>query len=398
MPLPGELSGTSYQVRVTLRQLAVKSGIHVVLPVADRMCGFSFEGRPTGGIFTGIGLVNGNEAQDVPGVVMGKQVNDAEPHQLELTVLLDGANATITTTLDGKSLSDWTGPTAALSQHKAWATTEPGALALGTTANGWAVSEVKVKRLVEAIQSPMNKKSPAASQPEAPPRAAPVATAQPPLIETLSRAGRYAEAAQATREFIKSGGAEFESGTHLAASNNAILAVTLLAAGDRDGYRAACAEAASRFKNTANPHEAEQIAKSCLLASDSGVEPAILDALLSTAQSRLKFSDAHWVQLINALAEYRLGHWDTAADWATKMRANPNAPERGTAAAAAVLAMAEHQRKHPAEAAKALDAAQTVIAANWPAGTEGPWYAWLIADLLAKEAAALLPAPKSEEK
>ena len=62
---------------------------------------------------------------------------------------LNGENATITTTLDGKPLYEWTGPTAALSQHPSWvaATTEPGALALGTYAGGWAVSEVKLKRL-----------------------------------------------------------------------------------------------------------------------------------------------------------------------------------------------------------------------------------------------------------
>ncbi len=64
-----------------------------------------------------------------------------------MTVRLNGANATITTTLDGKPLYAWTGPTAALSQFKPWATTEPGALALRTHADGWAVSEVKVKRL-----------------------------------------------------------------------------------------------------------------------------------------------------------------------------------------------------------------------------------------------------------
>ncbi len=53
----------------------------------------------------------------------------------------------ITATLVGKPLYEWTGPTAALSQVKPWATTEPGALALGTSASGWAVSEVKLKRL-----------------------------------------------------------------------------------------------------------------------------------------------------------------------------------------------------------------------------------------------------------
>lgn len=112
------------------------------------MCGFEFEGRPSSaGIYTGLILVNGKYGKDLPGVVEGKQMNDTELHELEVTVRIDGANATITTTLDTRPLYEWTGPTAALSHHKAWATTEPGALALGTVASGWAVSEVKVKRL-----------------------------------------------------------------------------------------------------------------------------------------------------------------------------------------------------------------------------------------------------------
>jgi serine/threonine protein kinase len=166
-----------------------------------------------------------------------------------------------------------------------------------------------------------------------------------------------------------------------------ILAATLLAAGDHDGYRAACAEAVNRFRNTTDAGNAERVAKACLLAPNSGVDTAALAALLATAQSS---PTRHWVQLLNALAEYRLGHWDTAADWATQMRANPEAPDRGTAAAAAILAMAEHQRKHPAEARAALNTAKTAIAAHWPAGTEANWHAWLIADLLAKQAEALL--------
>jgi len=148
LPLPAEVSGTSYRLRVKLRKVAEKGVFHIVLPVADRMCGFELERRPSSSNFyTGLSLVNGKWGPDLPGVVEGKQVNDTAPHDLELTVRLDGANATITTTLDGQPLYEWTGPTAALSQHKAWATTEPGALALGTYAGGWAVSEVELKRL-----------------------------------------------------------------------------------------------------------------------------------------------------------------------------------------------------------------------------------------------------------
>ncbi|MBK8038248.1 MAG: protein kinase [Verrucomicrobiaceae bacterium] len=147
LPLPAEVSGISYTVRLKLRQLPAKDCLHLVIPVADRMCGFDLEGRSHIGINTGLIQVNGKYGEDLPGVVGGKQVNGTEPHNLEMTVRLDGANATITATLDGKPLYEWTGPTATLSQHPTWATTEPGSLALGTYAGGWVVSEVKVKRL-----------------------------------------------------------------------------------------------------------------------------------------------------------------------------------------------------------------------------------------------------------
>ncbi|MEQ1750872.1 MAG: discoidin domain-containing protein, partial [Prosthecobacter sp.] len=146
LPLPGEVSGTSYTVRVKLRQLVEKSVFHIVLPIADRMCGFDLEGR-FGGIYTGLVGVNGKFGQELPGAVEGKQVKDAEPHVLEITVHLDGSKAAISSTFDGKPLYEWTGPTATLSQHSGWATTESGALALGTYADDWAVSEVKLKRL-----------------------------------------------------------------------------------------------------------------------------------------------------------------------------------------------------------------------------------------------------------
>ena len=104
------MSGTSYHLRVQLRQLG-KHGFHVVLPVGDRMTGFDLDGF--GGKYTGTNVANGKQGKDLPGVVERKQVNDSEPHDLEVTVRLDGANATITTTLDTRTLYEWTGPTAA---------------------------------------------------------------------------------------------------------------------------------------------------------------------------------------------------------------------------------------------------------------------------------------------
>lgn len=96
-------------------------------------------------------------------------------------------------------------------------------------------------------------------------------------------------------------------------------------------------EPAASRRNTTAPAQAEQIAKACLLAPDSGVDAASIAAFLATAQAH---STKHWLQLVNALAEYRLGHWNTVA--------------------------------------------------NWPTGTETNCDAWLVTDLLAKEAEALI--------
>lgn len=146
LPLPGKVSGTSYQVRVKLRQLDSKQSFYIALPVAERMCGFELEGRIASGIYNGLILVNGKYGKDLPGAVQGKQVKDSEPHDLELTVRLAGPSAIITVTLDGQPLYEWAGPVSSLSQHPAWKST-PGALALGAYQARWAVSEVKVKRL-----------------------------------------------------------------------------------------------------------------------------------------------------------------------------------------------------------------------------------------------------------
>ena len=144
LPLPGNLSGTSYQVRVKLRQLTAKDVFHLELPVADQMVGFDLDGSPRDGFYTGLQRVKDKGAKDAPGALHGKQVKDSEQHDLEVTVRPDGTNATITATLDDQPLYEWTGPTADLSP--VWKT-PPGTLALGTSAADWVVYEVKVKRL-----------------------------------------------------------------------------------------------------------------------------------------------------------------------------------------------------------------------------------------------------------
>ena len=146
LPL-GTFAGTSYQVRVNLRQLIPKDGFNILLPVGDRSVGFTLNGAPAEGYFTGLNQVNGKRGKDLPGSVFGRQVQDSEPHELEVTVRLDGANATISSTLDARPLYAWTGPIAALSVRWPELPWSPDTLALLTFADDWLVLEVKAKRL-----------------------------------------------------------------------------------------------------------------------------------------------------------------------------------------------------------------------------------------------------------
>jgi hypothetical protein len=66
-----------------------------------------------------------------------------------LTLLVNVADATITTVLDGKPLYEWTSPIASLSLWPEWSSTGEGRLAFGALARGWEVSQVKLKRLGE---------------------------------------------------------------------------------------------------------------------------------------------------------------------------------------------------------------------------------------------------------
>jgi serine/threonine protein kinase len=147
LALHGDFAGASYDIRIQLRHVTGGASFNVILPVADRMVQFVLEGYPELGSYSGFELVDGNEPQLVPGMPQGKQVTDDKPHDLGLTVRLDGAEVKLAVTLDDRPLCEWSGRATSLSLKKTWATSPPGSLALGTFGGGWIVSEMKVKRL-----------------------------------------------------------------------------------------------------------------------------------------------------------------------------------------------------------------------------------------------------------
>jgi len=147
LPLPGDFSAASYQVHVKLRRLMPKDVFYLALPVGNSKVGFVFDGNPQAGFVTGLNQVNGKSAADSPGTVRGLQLKDSEQHDLELTVRLASANATLVATLDSQPLYSWTGPVTSLSQHAGIAPTPPGSIAIRTIHPDWVVYELRAKRL-----------------------------------------------------------------------------------------------------------------------------------------------------------------------------------------------------------------------------------------------------------
>ncbi len=146
LPLSDNLRDTSYQLRVKLRQLESKNFFYLALPVAGRTVGFAFEVAPEDGCLTGFSQIDGKSLKDLPYAVRGKLVKDAEQHDLEVTVRLNGDNVTLSATLDDKPLCEWSGHAAALNQHPDWNTPQ-GTLMLSTYTSDWVVHDAKLKRL-----------------------------------------------------------------------------------------------------------------------------------------------------------------------------------------------------------------------------------------------------------
>jgi len=152
LPLAGSFARSSYRVRLTLRRLNPREGFAMILPVADQQVALFLDyvtpgTRTTHTMRTTLAMVDGKAASQVPGAVEGQQVQDSEPHDLEITVEAGPKTAKITATLDDRPLYEWTGPASALRLNTAWPAFPPSTLALGAMSADWVVSAVKVKRL-----------------------------------------------------------------------------------------------------------------------------------------------------------------------------------------------------------------------------------------------------------
>jgi tetratricopeptide (TPR) repeat protein/serine/threonine protein kinase len=179
-------------------------------------------------------------------------------------------------------------------------------------------------------------------------------------------------------------------------------AVLRLQVGDREGYRRACREMLARFGKTDQPEIAERLAKTCLLTPEAGGDPERVQELAERAFSGTQKSPSHgYFLLVKALADYRAGRLADAVE-----RLRRAGPESGganpDALAFAVLAMAQHRLGRAEEARAALAEARAILAkkhfdpGRWRASI-GIWHDWLHAEVLSREAAALLDVKNSDK-
>jgi hypothetical protein len=166
----------------------------------------------------------------------------------------------------------------------------------------------------------------------------------------------------------------------------------LVATGDVEEYHHLCGEIVSRFRNTTDPYVADKMAKDCLILPSAGVDLKSVAALADVAVSRGSNAPAApFFQFCKALAEYRLGHYQAATNWAGLAIQGPF--EYPRANAAAVMAMSQFKLNQLDNARTTLAYCNKVIEEKMPKFEQGlgdDWQDWIIVHALQSEAKGLI--------
>ena len=206
-------------------------------------------------------------------------------------------------------------------------------------------------------------------------------------VELMGRRGRWQEAADDAALVVN-----YQPTEHYRYHT---LAPLLVITHDRSAYEKLCGKLPTLFPTTMNPYIAERVSKDCLLLPGSG-EDLIWAAKM--AESAIVFAGNNpgmaYFQLAKAVAQYRLGRFTEALEWAEKSFGN-NSEAPAQANACAIIAMAHWQLGHTDLARECLIKGNKLTPNFQPMGDNeeigGAWVAWLFARIQLDEAAALIP-------
>jgi tetratricopeptide (TPR) repeat protein len=169
----------------------------------------------------------------------------------------------------------------------------------------------------------------------------------------------------------------------------------LVMAGDLEGYRQLCRRILARAGSTKDREFYQQMAMDCLLLPPSGADLATVGHLAEVAVTAARVNQyLPWSQVTKGLAEYRQRRFAGAVEWAQKTLLGAGKVRERDVQAYAVLAMAQHQLKHPDEARAALGKAVQITRTELPQLESGDlglsWLDWADAHILLREAKALI--------
>ncbi len=165
-------------------------------------------------------------------------------------------------------------------------------------------------------------------------------------------------------------------------------------AGNTDEYRRTCEGMLNKFSQTRDAAIARRVVKACLLVPGLFEDRAEIGALANqVGNAPATGSTLMWLRFTKALAQYRGGRFESAAEWCRLSLLIAKAEEQ-RACARYLLAMVQYRQDEFEKARETL--AQAVAATpNFDRfrGNPGTWHDWLVAYTLRREA-ELLMAPK----
>jgi tetratricopeptide (TPR) repeat protein len=252
---------------------------------------------------------------------------------------------------------------------------------LGDFWHGWIPVQV-IHREAEAV---LNGRSPIIVK--ASPEPAPVVSTIDEAFD-LARARRTREAAPALRRFLMADPASPDL-------QWLQLVILDLTNADSASYRKDAEEMFKRFAQTSDPWAQERLAKACLL----GPEPFELAQTTALAQSssaaRANEKMGEWAMFVYGLALYRSGRYDEAIKQLVETRDKSSSEhnEANECMSQLFLAMAHARLKHNAQARVEFDRGARLILSDSPADFGSSWHDWYAAQLVRREAEALLKSP-----
>ncbi len=179
------------------------------------------------------------------------------------------------------------------------------------------------------------------------------------------------------------------------------LALLLVQVGDLPAYDRHCERVISQFADTRTPMLAARMAKACLILPPPAADLKLLNKMAGVALGAWgKREPPDDFKFVKGLAEFREGHFASAAKWLQKVEVPSGEPWRAVQVSI-VLAMA-HRRLDQDDAAQAALAQGIRLAdANTPKTKNRDlgiaWSDWIIAQALMREAKALMENKASAE-